>query len=126
MRVLLKNFVTYASAEFFPGPNMNLVIGPNGSGKSTIVCAICLGLGYSPTVLGRATAAGDFVQHGKDIAEIEIELAKENNQSVVIKRRIKRDKNLSTYYINGLTTFGSVDGRKTRYFGQSSGSYGII
>ena len=101
MRVTLKNFVTYASAEFFPGPNMNLVIGPNGSGKSTIVCAIALGLGYLPNVLGRATAAGDFVQHGKESAEIEIELAQENDKSVVVKRRIKRDKNTSTYWING-------------------------
>lgn len=80
---------------------MNLVIGPNGSGKSTIVCAICLGLGYSPNVLGRATAAGDFVQNGKDMAEIEIELAQENGKTVVVKRKIKRDKNLSTYYLNG-------------------------
>ena len=101
MRVSLKNFVTYASAEFFPGPRMNLVIGPNGSGKSTIVCAICLGLGFPPAVLGRATAVGDFVQHGKEQAEIEIELAKANADSVVIKRRIKREKNASHYMING-------------------------
>lgn len=97
----LKNFVTYTSAEFYPGPNMNLVIGPNGSGKSTIVCAICLGLGYSPNVLARATAVGDFVQHGKETAEIEIELAKENGESVVVKRKIKREKNQSTYFLNG-------------------------
>ena len=98
----MKNFVTYTAAEFFPGPNMNLVIGPNGSGKSTIVCAICLGLGYRPDVLGRATAVGDYVQHGKEVAEIEIELAQENGQSIVVKRKIKRDKNQSTYYLNGI------------------------
>jgi chromosome segregation ATPase len=98
----MKNFVTYTAAEFFPGPNMNLVIGPNGSGKSTIVCAICLGLGYRPDVLGRATAVGDYVQHGKEVAEIEIELAQKNGQSVVVKRKIKRDKNQSTYYLNGI------------------------
>lgn len=80
---------------------MNLVIGPNGSGKSTIVCAICLGLGFSPSVLGRAPQVGEFVQQGKESAEIEIELAKEHDQSVVVKRRIKKDKNTSTYYING-------------------------
>lgn len=101
MRVTLKNFVTYTAAEFYPGPNMNLVIGPNGSGKSTIVCAICLGLGYSPNVLGRATALGDYVQHGKETAEIEIELAEGDNKSIVIKRRLKKDKNQSTYYVNG-------------------------
>jgi len=101
IRLAMKNFVTYTAAEFYPGPNMNLVIGPNGSGKSTIVCAICLGLGYRPEVLGRATAVGDYVQHGKEVAEIEIELAQDNGQSIVVKRKIKRDKNLSTYYLNG-------------------------
>jgi structural maintenance of chromosomes protein 5 len=100
MRVTLKNFVTYSAAEFFPGPNMNLVIGPNGSGKSTIVCAICLGLGYKPDVLGRAAQISEFVQHGKDVAEIEIELAEKDNNSVVIKRKLNRD-NKSQYWING-------------------------
>ena len=57
VRVKLENFVTYSSAEFFPGPSLNMVIGPNGTGKSTLVCAICLGLGWGPQVrdhLGRA------------------------------------------------------------------------
>jgi len=101
MRVTLKNFVTYTAAEFFPGPNMNLVIGPNGSGKSTIVCAICLGLGYKPDVLGRAAQISEFVQFGKEAAEIEIELAQADGRSVVVKRKIKRDKNQSHYWIDG-------------------------
>ena len=50
IRVKLLNFVTYTSAEFFPGPSLNMVIGPNGTGKSTLVCAICLGLGWGPQV----------------------------------------------------------------------------
>lgn len=50
VRVKLTNFVTYTSAEFFPGPNLNMVIGPNGTGKSTLVCAICLGLGWATSV----------------------------------------------------------------------------
>jgi ATPase subunit of ABC transporter with duplicated ATPase domains len=50
IRVKLTNFVTYTAAEFFPGPNLNMVIGPNGTGKSTLVCAICLGLGWGPKV----------------------------------------------------------------------------
>jgi len=82
---------------------MNLVIGPNGSGKSTIVCAICLGLGYPPTVLGRATATGDYVQHGKESAEIELELADENDKTLTIKRKLSKEKNASTYYINGIS-----------------------
>ena len=50
VRVKLSDFVTYRSAEFFPGPKLNMVIGPNGTGKSTLVCAICLGLGWGPQV----------------------------------------------------------------------------
>lgn len=50
VRVQLQNFVTYTAAEFFPGPSLNMVIGPNGTGKSTLVCAICLGLGWGPQV----------------------------------------------------------------------------
>ena len=50
VRVKLENFVTYEAVEFFPGPSLNMVIGPNGTGKSTLVCAICIGLGWSPNV----------------------------------------------------------------------------
>lgn len=50
VRVRLTNFVTYTAVEFFPGPSLNMVIGPNGTGKSTLVCAICLGLGWGPQV----------------------------------------------------------------------------
>lgn len=50
VRVALKNFVTYTASEFFPGPRLNMVIGPNGTGKSTLVCAICLGLGWKTEV----------------------------------------------------------------------------
>ena len=50
VRVKMLNFVTYTNVEFRPGPSLNMVIGPNGTGKSTLVCAICLGLGWSPIV----------------------------------------------------------------------------
>lgn len=50
VRVKLTKFVTYDLVEFFPGPSLNMVIGPNGTGKSTLVCAICLGLGWGPQV----------------------------------------------------------------------------
>ena len=50
VRVKLANFVTYTAVEFFPGPSLNMVIGPNGTGKSSLVCAICLGLGWGPQV----------------------------------------------------------------------------
>ena len=51
IRVKLENFVTYTAVEFSPGPSLNMVIGPNGTGKSTLVCAICLGLGWGAQVI---------------------------------------------------------------------------
>lgn len=57
VRIKVNDFVTYTSAEFFPGPKLNMVIGPNGTGKSTLVCAICLGLGWGPQVQTRNTTA---------------------------------------------------------------------
>jgi len=50
VRIKMIDFVTYDKAEFLPGPSLNMVIGPNGTGKSTMVCAICLGLGWGPVV----------------------------------------------------------------------------
>lgn len=50
VRVKLINFVTYTFAEFHLGPSLNMIIGPNGTGKSTLVCAICLGLGWGTQV----------------------------------------------------------------------------
>ena len=49
-RIKMVNFVTYTAAEFFPGPSLNMIIGPNGTGKSTLVCAICIGLGWDTKV----------------------------------------------------------------------------
>ncbi|KAJ6095329.1 hypothetical protein N7486_006075 [Penicillium sp. IBT 16267x] len=103
VRIKVTNFVTYNSAEFFPGPKLNMVIGPNGTGKSTLVCAICLGLGWGPQHLGRAKDLGEFVKHGCREATIEIELARHPNgtRNPVISRTIKRDGNKSSFTLNG-------------------------
>jgi len=103
VRVSVRNFVTYEYAEFFPGPNLNMVIGPNGTGKSSLVCAICLGLGYHSNVLGRASAFGDFVKHGSDSAKVEIELQKRQKDSsnYVIRLRINREDNTRKFWLNG-------------------------
>jgi chromosome segregation ATPase len=86
------------------------VVGPNGTGKSTILCAICLGLGGQPPLLGRADDARLFIKHEKDEATIEIELSPLPREPVhVIRRVIDRDRGseagrgqgASTYYING-------------------------
>lgn len=49
-------------------------MGLNGSGKSSIMCAICLGLAGKPHFTGRASQLSDFIKHGGQEAEIEIEL----------------------------------------------------
>lgn len=93
---------------------LNVVVGPNGTGKSTILCAICLGLGGQPPLLGRADDARLFIKHEKDQATIEIELAphKADGPIHILKRVIERDrgsengngKGASIYYVNGTKT----------------------
>ncbi|KAM7205582.1 SMC5-like protein [Rhypophila sp. PSN 637] len=102
VRVKLQNFVTYEKAEFFLGPNLNMVIGPNGTGKSSLVCAICLGLGYPSHVLGRASAYGEFVKHGKDEADIQVELQRKPGErsNYVVGLTIRREDNSRKFTIN--------------------------
>ncbi|CEJ92136.1 hypothetical protein VHEMI07805 [[Torrubiella] hemipterigena] len=106
VRVTVENFVTYEKAEFFPGPYLNMVIGPNGTGKSSLVCAICLGLGYSPKHLGRAGSVKEFVKHGKDNATIEIELQKRpsDRRNYIVKVQIRREQNSQKWWLNGKET----------------------
>ncbi|KAM0521179.1 hypothetical protein ACHAPE_002653 [Trichoderma viride] len=106
VRVGVQNFVTYEKAEFLPGPNLNMVIGPNGTGKSSLVCAICLGLGYSPKHLGRAGSVKEFVKNGKDTATIEIELHKrpQDRSNFVIRVQIRREQNIQKWWLNGKET----------------------
>lgn len=102
VRVSLENFVTYTAATFHPGPALNMVIGPNGTGKSTLVCALCIGLGWSPNLLGRAKELCEFVKHGCTRASIEIELkGQEGHTNPVIRRDIIRDGSKYQFYING-------------------------
>ncbi|XDG07611.1 hypothetical protein ABKA04_007226 [Annulohypoxylon sp. FPYF3050] len=103
VRVLVQNFVTYEHAEFKPGPNLNMVIGPNGTGKSSLVCAICLGLGFHPKHLGRASNVGEFVKYGKEAATVEIELQSppEERSNYVIRMQIRKEDNKTKWWING-------------------------
>lgn len=112
VRVKLTNFVTYTKAEFHPGPNLNMVIGPNGTGKSTLVCAICLGLGWPPIHLGRAKDISEFVKHGAKRALIEIELKadpKRQPHNPVITTVISKDGGKSS---DSKTQF-LIDGKKS-------------
>ena len=103
LRVKLKNFVTYTAAEFHLGPSLNMVIGPNGTGKSTLVCAICLGLGWGSEHLGRAKELGQFVKYGSAEAEIEIELAAGPGmeRNPIVQRTIRKEDNKSLFLLNG-------------------------
>ncbi|KAH9942592.1 P-loop containing nucleoside triphosphate hydrolase protein [Amylocystis lapponica] len=92
VRVQLKNFVTYDYVEFRPGPYLNMIFGPNGTGKSTIACAICLGLNFPPSVLGRASDLNSFVKIGTNEGHIEIELkGPKGKQNLVIRRMLSAD-----------------------------------
>lgn len=83
-----------------------MIIGPNGTGKSTLVCAICLGLGARTSVLGRAKDISEYVKHGCDTAEIEIELQKKErmDRNPIIRHTIKREGNKSAWQLNGRNT----------------------
>ncbi|KAJ2450766.1 Structural maintenance of chromosomes protein 5 [Coemansia sp. RSA 2336] len=98
--ISLKNFVTYDRMELTPGPYMNMIIGPNGTGKSTIVCAIALGLGGRPSLLGRAKDISEFVKHGHERGYIEITLASPSGE-LKVKREIIREGNKTLWKLNG-------------------------
>nr|WJN25108.1 structural maintenance of chromosome protein [Farysia itapuensis] len=101
-RISLHNFLTYDAVDFRVGPYLNMICGPNGTGKSSIACAIALGLGGSPAVLGRAKTVSSFVKAGKTDAWIEIELQNWPNKSNrVIKRSISTSNNQSDWFIDG-------------------------
>lgn len=106
VRVKLRNFVTYEHAEFFPGPSMNMVIGPNGTGKSSLVCAICIGLGYSTSLMGRGKEFGEYVKKQTEQGMIEIELCKRPHEpeNHVIRVRIIKSGNTRDWWLNGKKT----------------------
>ncbi|KAI9271590.1 P-loop containing nucleoside triphosphate hydrolase protein, partial [Phascolomyces articulosus] len=102
VKITLRNFVTYDYCEFSPGPQLNMIIGPNGTGKSTIVCAVALGLGGAPSLLGRAKNISEFVKTGEDEAMIQIELKRTGGKrNVVIQRNITKSNNASSWRLNG-------------------------
>ena len=99
------NFVTYTHAAIHPNSRLNLIVGPNGSGKSSIVCAMCLGMGGKPSLLGRGNYAKDYVKHGENLATIEISMATGTGKEVlVLKREI-------------ITNYERTDDKTEWYFG---------
>ena len=104
-RISLSNFLTYDSVDFNVGPYLNLICGPNGTGKSSIACAIALGLGGHPSLLGRASNLGSFVKRGETDGWIEIELqAWPGSSNPVIRRTLTTSSNKSDWYVDGRST----------------------
>jgi structural maintenance of chromosomes protein 5 len=103
--------MTYKHCVFQPGPRINLVIGPNGVGKSSILCAVVLGLGGAPRLLGRQKDLAQFVRRvdsvgaASDRATIRITLKADPNdaafsQDPIIERSFGRGGNQSKWKIN--------------------------
>ncbi|WIA31719.1 hypothetical protein OEZ86_002595 [Tetradesmus obliquus] len=71
------NFMTYGepAVTIKPGARLNLVLGPNGTGKSSLVCALCVGLGGSTKLLGRADNVKDYIRRGCDRGWVETTLS---------------------------------------------------
>ncbi|XP_071845736.1 structural maintenance of chromosomes protein 5-like [Apostichopus japonicus] len=101
VRMKMQNFVTYDECEVLPGPHLNMIVGPNGTGKSSIVCALCLGLAGSTSLLGRGKEVGEYVKHGTNKATLEIELFNPSGQNFTIRREIYRKDNKSVFTLNG-------------------------
>uniref|UniRef100_A0A8D8Q0P2 Structural maintenance of chromosomes protein 5 n=1 Tax=Cacopsylla melanoneura TaxID=428564 RepID=A0A8D8Q0P2_9HEMI len=108
VRIKCRNFLTYDSMEVYPGDKLNVIIGPNGTGKSTLACAIVLGLGGKPTVIGRAKQLSAFVKYGESKASVEIELFNPDAVNYIIKRvlysQVFDNKNESKWNVNGRQT----------------------
>lgn len=75
-KMVFHNFMTYAHAEFEPGPRLNVVMAPNGCGKSTIVAGLCLALSGDMRIMNRAVELKDYVRRvpGVDSGYVEVHL----------------------------------------------------
>ncbi|RVX00430.1 Structural maintenance of chromosomes protein 5 [Vitis vinifera] len=97
----LHNFMTFNDLKCKPGSRLNLVIGPNGSGKSSLVCAIALGLGGDPQLLGRASSIGAYVKRGEESGYIKISLRGDTEEEQITIMRKIDTRNKSEWLFNG-------------------------
>lgn len=66
------------------------------------MCAIVLGLGGKPKVIGRALHVGEYVKSGKQKAKIEIELKNPEKKNYIVTRMFTSEGN-TTWMLNGKT-----------------------
>ncbi|KAJ4970229.1 hypothetical protein NE237_003328 [Protea cynaroides] len=101
IEIELRNFMTFDELIVKPGSRLNLVVGPNGAGKSSVVCAIALGLGGEPQLLGRASSVGAYVKRGEESGYIRISLRGDAlEEQISIMRKIDTH-NKSEWQLNG-------------------------
>ncbi|KAL7120493.1 hypothetical protein ACP275_02G126400 [Erythranthe tilingii] len=100
-KIELFNFMTFNKLTCKPGSRLNLVIGPNGSGKSSLVCAIALGLGGEPQLLGRATSVGAYVKRGEESGYVKICLRGAREEDPITITRKIDTRNKSEWLFNG-------------------------
>ncbi|KAK9499317.1 hypothetical protein O3M35_002370 [Rhynocoris fuscipes] len=91
VRMKLINFMTYDKVEIHAEPKINFILGPNGTGKSTFLCAIIIGLGGKPSIIGRSTNVADYIKRGCEQSKIKIELYNPDGVNYVISRIINAD-----------------------------------
>ncbi|XP_010694874.1 structural maintenance of chromosomes protein 5 isoform X2 [Beta vulgaris subsp. vulgaris] len=101
IEIELHNFMTFNHIKCKPGSRLNLVIGPNGSGKSSIVCAIALGLGGDPQILGRAGSIGAYVKRGEESGYTKITLRGDSGEEQICITRKIDTSNKSEWQLNG-------------------------
>lgn len=99
----MKDFMTHPECEVRPGPRVNLVLGPNGSGKSSLVCALVLALGGSPTIVDRTSEPWDAVRKGCDSGFVEIHLydARTRTKAQKLVLHLNKRKRKEMFTLNG-------------------------
>jgi structural maintenance of chromosomes protein 5 len=106
MKIELTNFMTHQHTVITPSAAVNFILGANGSGKSSVVCALCLGLGGTPSNMERGGDLKGFVMNGKESAKIKLTLKGRpgDNGDWEITRIITRNKSANKWIVNGEET----------------------